>query len=264
MDNRTRSPRYPNVNLQSAIEKTRLIYEKEHRHKVDKEVVALDLGYTGLNGASAGMIASLRQYNLLEVSGDALKVTDDAVTILELPQGEDERVDAIQRVAFAPKIFSELREIYGDKLPSIENLRLYLIKQGYNSKAASVVIRTYRETLSLVQEEMEGYNNEDSNDSHKTNMNISNTVSSNPQMPRPLADLSMSPNIPTGNFSENLQYRLSDDCRVRVLFEGNVTREAIKKLIAYLQLGMDDFRPKTQQQETLHEVGQPMLLTDGE
>jgi hypothetical protein len=158
MDAKSRSPRYPQVTLKEVLERVRMLYAKEHRHKADKEVVAKDLGYAGLNGASLGMIAALKHYNLIESVGDGLRVSDDAVTILELPHGNPERAEAIKRAAFAPKLFAELSEIYGSKLPSDENLRLYLVRKGFGDKAASSIVRTYKDTISLVQEETGDYN----------------------------------------------------------------------------------------------------------
>jgi hypothetical protein len=246
MESRTRSPRYPQVGLREAIERIKLVYEKEHRHPTDKEVVAKDLNYTGLNGASLGMIASLKQYDLLENAGDGLRVTDNAVAIIELPPGEPERVEAIRRAAFAPKLFSELTEVYGDRLPSDENLRLYLVKRGFNRKAAGVVIRAYRDTISLVKEEGQDYNGNPSAVIQYQEADKLMPVPTNiyrPDIRQPAtgpAFIDVSPSDRSG-FTEALLYRVSDDCRVRVMFDGPVTQEAINKLIAYLKLGIEDF-----------------------
>lgn len=240
MDKKTRSPRSPSMSLQDAIERIKMVYEKEHTHNAEREVIARDLGYAGLNGASAAAIASLRQYGLLERSGDAMRVSDDATTILELPVGEPERVSALQRVAFAPQLFAELNDQFGSKLPSDENLRLYLVKRGFNSRAASNLIRTYRETLSLVKSEGEEYDPEIDTDvsSQKTNRSTQQLRLAAPIDPGHL-----------GGVSENLQYRLTEDCKVRVLFEGAVSQEAITKLIAYLNLGIDAFPTKKASEE---------------
>jgi hypothetical protein len=47
-------------------------------------------------------------------------------------------------------------------------------------------------------------------------------------------------------FSEALQYRISGDSRVRLLFDGAVTREAIEKLMAYLELAKEDYPSREQ------------------
>lgn len=258
MEKKTRSPRYPSINLQEAIEKVRIIYQKEHTHKANREVVAKDLGYAGVNGASATMISSIKQYGLLEQVGESLKVTEDATVIIELPANDPERIEAIKRAAFAPNLFTEIYAEFGDKLPSDENLRLILVKKGFNSKAANSFIRAYRETFSIVKSDMRGYNEE--LNTYEAGQNMSNPISNN--YTNPNANLNRSfPTKNTGdlhalgnaftqeNFTEYLQYRISDDCKARILFEGTVTQEAVRKLIAYLELGIDDFPLKNKNEQ---------------
>lgn len=51
--------------------------------------------------------------------------------------------------------------------------------------------------------------------------------------------------IPT----ESLHYRISEDCKVTLFFDGRVTQEAIAKLVAHLTLGKDDFPSKSSTQD---------------
>lgn len=249
-----RSPRHPQIGLQEALEKIKLVYEKEHTHKVGREVVAKDLGYSGLNGKSAAVIASLRQYNLLEQAGEALKVSDDAVTILELPIGNPERAEAINRVAFAPKLFAEFKETFGLKPPSDDNLRLSLVRQGFNKGAADSVIRIFRDVISLVQEQGISYNPESVLPVARQSMETlphqqlaQQVIPTQRVVYQPISKAQET--FKEDNVSEKLHYRLSDECRVRVLFEGSVTKEAINKLIAYLKLGVEDFPSKRQEEK---------------
>jgi len=153
-----RSPNYPRTDLKNAIALADKVYRGQHTHVGAKEVVAKHLGYDSLNGTSLTWIATLSSYGLLENADGGLKVSDDAVTILELPKGEQERVAALRRRAFAPKLFGELRQEFGDNLPSDVNLRHSLIKRGFLPKAAAEVIPTYRETLEFLSEEGKEYN----------------------------------------------------------------------------------------------------------
>jgi cytochrome c2 len=41
--------------------------------------------------------------------------------------------------------------------------------------------------------------------------------------------------------SEELRYRIAPDCKVHIQFDGIATQNAIRKLIAYLQMGIEDF-----------------------
>ena len=41
--------------------------------------------------------------------------------------------------------------------------------------------------------------------------------------------------------SEGLAYRIAPDCKVHIQFNGIATQDAIRKLIAYLQMSIEDF-----------------------
>ncbi len=248
MDKKSRSPRAPQISLQEALIKVKAVYEKEHTHKANREVIATDMGYRGLSGSSATAIASLRQFGLLEGAGESMRVSDDATVILELPAGEPERVAAIKRAAFAPPLFAELNDVFGSKLPSDENLRLYLVKKGFNRDTANNLIRTYRDTLSLVKDEAQGYDDDANTDlaSIDTPSHMS-SLSPNVPLQRTLPPMGLA-------VTEDMNYRLTDSCRVRVLFEGTVTQEAIARFIDYLELGKDAY-PKATPGETKEEGG---------
>jgi hypothetical protein len=154
---RGRSPNYPQLTLADAIEKVRAIFTEEHFHTTSREVVAKDLGFQGLNGPSQTSIASLRHYGLLEPSGNGLKVTDDAVCVLELGEGNDDRDRALARIALNPPLFRDLYVEFGPELPSDATLRHWLLKRTFLSKAADEAIRIFRENLNLAREVIERY-----------------------------------------------------------------------------------------------------------
>jgi len=239
MDKKSRSPRAPQISLQEALIKVKAVYEKEHTHKANREVIATDMGYRGLSGSSATAIASLRQFGLLEGAGESMRVSDDATVILELPAGEPERVEALRRAAFAPPLFAELNEAFGSKLPSDENLRLYLVKKGFNRDTANNLIRIYRDTLSLVKDETQGYDDDANTDlaSIETTSDMSSQPTAALMLQRSLSPMALA-------VTEDMNYRLTDTCRVRVLFEGTVTQAAITKLMDYLELAKDAYPGK--------------------
>ncbi len=147
-----RSPNYPSLTLEQASEKARKVYEQEHTHAAPREVVAQALGYTGLNGASLSVIAAIAAYGLLEKAGTgSLKISPDAVSVFELDEGHPQRCQALERLAFTPKLFAELKERFGSELPSDINLKHFLIQEkDFLPKAAADVIRVYRANLELV------------------------------------------------------------------------------------------------------------------
>ena len=103
-----RSPNCPQITFAEAAEKGRLLYKNEHTHPAGREVVAASLGYAGLNGRSLSMIGALRQYGIIAGSGDAMRVSDDAVTYFELDSGEERR-QVLERMVFNPSMFTQIR-----------------------------------------------------------------------------------------------------------------------------------------------------------
>jgi len=49
---------------------------------------------------------------------------------------------------------------------------------------------------------------------------------------------------------EELRYRLTPDCKVHLQFNGIATQEALRKLIAYLEMGIADFPKNSDKSQT--------------
>lgn len=155
-----RSPNCPQISFLEAAARAQLVYSKEHTHPADKNVIAEDLGYTSISGASLSMIGALRQYGLLEASGEGLRISDAAVDFFELPDGSAERRRAVLKMAFRPALFNELWKQYEGKPPSEANLRHALIKKGFLPKTAEEVLKVYGENFKLIENEETEYNTE--------------------------------------------------------------------------------------------------------
>jgi hypothetical protein len=156
---KVRSPNYPAVSLGKAIELTRKLYQSAHTHKTDALTVAKALGFGGLNGSSLTTISALKKYGLLVDDGGQLRISKAGLTILVDPEDSRERADAILKAAFAPVLFSELRQEYGDALPPRDEIvRAYLLKRGFAPGTVDAPIRAYRDTLDLVERAKAIYN----------------------------------------------------------------------------------------------------------
>lgn len=153
MATKARSPNYPAISLARAIDLTTRLYNEAHTHKASSAVVASALGYTSLNGASMSVISALKKYGMIEGVGDnEFKVSKDGLTIVVDPKSSIERANAIIQAAFRPALFAELRAEYGDKPPKSDDfLRAFLLKRGFVQSAVDTPIRTYRETMELVE-----------------------------------------------------------------------------------------------------------------
>lgn len=152
-----RSPNYPGIGLPDAIDRIRQIHLKAHTHKADAETMAKAAGYNGINGAALTMLSALKKYDLLEEVGKELKVSQLAMTIIADPMASKERRAAIQRAAFSPALFDDIRKQYPGSVPSDDIVRSYLLKKGFIASAVDGAIRAFRETMSLVTDEGLGY-----------------------------------------------------------------------------------------------------------
>lgn len=261
-----RSPKYPQLPLREAIERVGKAHKANRTYRVEKVSVARALGYGGVNGASVSLIGTLKQYGLLEENKEGVMVTQAAVTILRAPEGDLERAQALRAAAFAPKIFTDLREAYGEdvsELPAETTLQYRLEQRGFLEKAAGEVIRTYRDNLEFVSEEAAEYTEPETVDDQpmeapqmQTQQPPTTTqAGSVATVGGPVSAIEQEP------FTETLQYRISGDSKVRLLFDGVVTQEAIEKLIAYLKLGKDDFPSKADlEQPAVEEFSEQTII----
>lgn len=149
---RIRSPGYPSLSLGDAIELARKLYEANRTNIVDREAVAKDMGYTGMTGRSAKVLADLAHFGLLEKAGKGgVRVTRRAVEIM-YGASEADRQRAIRESASMPTLFDELNTHFSDGAPSDNALRAYLMRNGFASVAIPPVMKAYLETYRYVQE----------------------------------------------------------------------------------------------------------------
>lgn len=252
-----RSPNYPQIPLSEACERARKVYKAEHTHPAAREVIARSLGYNSMNGSALAALSTLRQYGLLEPAGEGLKISNDAVAILELADGDTERDAALKRLAFAPPLFADLNEKFGGTLPSDVNLRHHLIKdKKFLPNAADQVIRVYRENLELVGGNNVSYNEGDQAKSAQIEDSATARVSPERQTGKP-------PVPPHRGFPDNygfmgmpavkpaplpqsvpplaegeteLKFNISQSSKARIVFSGQVTQEAIELLAKMLDI----------------------------
>ncbi|MBD0369497.1 MAG: hypothetical protein ICV60_01480 [Pyrinomonadaceae bacterium] len=258
---RTRSPNYPAISLAEAIPRIAQIYEQEFTHAADSETLARALGYSGTNGASDAVISALKKYGLLENAGNReYKLSEGAIDICLHQKGDAERVKAIREAAFTPPLFKELFEEYGDVLPSENNLRVKLIKRGFNPKSVGDVIHAYRDTLDLVSQEAPEYNAAVAGKKEGEGKDTTPAGATSMQQP-PSTGQSGTGQQASGQIfghktlfpqgaegqpvdsrkTTELAFKLSRGSEARVTIYGDATQEAIAKLTALLELSQDTF-----------------------
>ncbi len=150
---KTRSPNYPALSLEEAIQRLKVIYDKQRRYPTTRDVLAKLLGYGGINGASATVLSALGKYGLLEGNGEQLRVSEMGQDLILHRKGDPEYDAALRDAAFRPVFFRELRDQYPGGLPHEHSLRAMLIKRGFNPKVIDGAVRAYRDTIEFVNAE---------------------------------------------------------------------------------------------------------------
>ncbi len=150
-----RSPLYPSINLETAIQRVRQLYEKERQHPTPVATIARHWSYKSLNGPAAQALAALKKYGLIEDEGTGeqrkARISALADVILAHPD-EAMRKAAIQEAALKPAMHRELWEKYQQDLPSDSNLRWELThNRGFTETGASEFIPVYRATIAFAQ-----------------------------------------------------------------------------------------------------------------
>lgn len=152
---RERSPSYPGIGLETAIEKARVVWDKEHRHAAPVSNLYRHWNYKGATGPSMTTLSALLKFGLLDDqgSGDSRTaiLTEDAMAILLAPSADHpDRLRAIREAALRPTIHQELWKRYGADLPSDDTIQYYLVRERkFTEMAARDLIKEYRATLAF-------------------------------------------------------------------------------------------------------------------
>jgi hypothetical protein len=125
----------------------RKAFDKDHRNKMSRQTLGKHMGHENLSGPALTKIGALRAYGLVEGSGDELRISDDAVTALAAPARERQR--AVDRLAFRPALFQEIRKEFPGNVTE-DNLRFWLIKRQFTEDAAAKATKAYLATMRLV------------------------------------------------------------------------------------------------------------------
>jgi hypothetical protein len=150
-----RSPSYPAIDLASAIDRAKVIYEHDHRSAVPVAVAARHWGTNIKSSTGLRLVSAVRQFGLVVEEGSGedrhLRLSEQALDILlaESP-ASPEALRAIQSAALAPKIHKLLWEQYGGNLPSDETLKTFLIRKlEFHDTHVRSFIRQLRATIAF-------------------------------------------------------------------------------------------------------------------
>lgn len=150
---RGRSPSYPGISIDEALQRAKSLYDQDGQSPGRAVTVLAHWGYGPKSGRGLVVLAALSKYGLIDDQGVGearrIKVSALAKRIL-LDQREDssERRRLIQEAALAPPIHREIWDECGGALPSDENLRHSLIfDRGFTESGASDFTQQFRQTV---------------------------------------------------------------------------------------------------------------------
>lgn len=243
-----RSPPYPGISLQDALERAKTFFKKEGKHETLVSTALTHWGYSSKSSGGLITIAALKGYGLM---GDKGGGTDRKVflTPFGLRIVMDERVvspdreEAIREAALTPKIMAELWEKYGLDLPSEDTIKHFLyVEKGYTDGAAREIIKLYGQNLEFAKLQQEPA----SDDIEESNGNPEPAAGAPPMAPGHLAPApnqnvvrpSVAPAVPIGG-EEIGNYRVSKNTTIRLVSSGPYTRQSIESLVKQLQLAIE-------------------------
>lgn len=147
---KNRSPSYPALSLDVAIERAKLIWRREGRNAAPVGVIQEHFGYKRGTGSSNLAVAALKKYGLLEDEGSgkdrSAKLTDLAINIISAPEPHQ----WVQEAALKPPIHREIWEQYDGALPSDASLKHELIaRRSFTETGATEFISQYRKTVAF-------------------------------------------------------------------------------------------------------------------
>ena len=148
-----RSPGYPDIDLREAIERARVLWQKESRNHAPVSTILEHWGYKGNTGPAHRAVAALKKFGLLSDRGRGENrqacLTELALSIiLDQRETSTERSEAIRKAALMPPIHAELWEEYSGDLPSDSTLQFILQKERrFSPSGADAFIKEFRATI---------------------------------------------------------------------------------------------------------------------
>ena len=147
---RIRSPSYPALDLETAVDKVREAQSAYSTVAVDREALAKSIGYSSLSGAALQALAALTSYGLLEGRGKGeAGVTELAMQVL-FAESKEEYAQAARRAALSPPVFAQITEKFENHLPHKDGVVSFLCRSGFTEKAAKIAARAYVNSMNYV------------------------------------------------------------------------------------------------------------------
>jgi hypothetical protein len=146
---RHRSPNYPAVSLREAVERTGNLWKRDGKAGAPPKIAAVHIGFQSAHGQAMSVLAALKKFGLLEEVKDRLVPSQRAIEILNLPEQDPRRVQALKDAALSPTIYRELFEQHRSTgLPADDVLEAELTTyRDFNPHAVAGFVKDFLDTL---------------------------------------------------------------------------------------------------------------------
>ena len=147
---RVRSPAYPMIPLDDAIDKVKILWENEKNNPFPKEAAIKDLGYDSYGGYSARVISALKQFGLISEEQNNIVLTKWAVDLCVYEPINNNYKNILKEIALNPITYRKLHDEYNGGLPSDSTLKLKLLREyGFNAGKIDGFLKDFRRTLTI-------------------------------------------------------------------------------------------------------------------
>jgi len=240
---RQRSPNYPAIGLEKALEKLLPIKEQAGRHSMPFTLAYATWNYKSAAGDQT--IAALKSFGLIEVQGvkdkREIRLTEAAWRILG---NAPDREELLQVAALKPEIHRKLWEKYEGPPPSDSIVKNYLVWElNFNQSFVDGFISQYRSTIAFANitafDRLPGVDSEEPEPEETPLMQTTTRPASLAVAPKPESPGALRPqNL---RLMTELAFKLSKEADAKIIIYGDASQEAIRKLQELLKLSEDTF-----------------------
>ena len=152
---KARSPSYPSLLLEGAIEKTKKIHLAYNKSHVAREAIAKCIGYSSLSGSALTALGSLTSYGLLERRGKGEAAVSELALKILFAESSEERADATREALLTPSCFAKINEKFGDHVPETDGIVAFLCRNSFTQNAGQNAAKAYVGSLQFVKSQGE-------------------------------------------------------------------------------------------------------------
>ncbi|RGP40807.1 hypothetical protein BPTFM16_01099 [Altererythrobacter insulae] len=150
-----RSPAYPYISVQKAIDQARALFDQEGEYEAPLTSAAGAWGYSPKSSGGRQTLATMKYYGLIDISGEGdarkIRVSDIAKRIiLDKREDDSEKRALIRKVALTPAAHKKLYDQYPNGLASDNSVEHFLVfDEGFKPDGAKDLIAEYKETATF-------------------------------------------------------------------------------------------------------------------